>query len=109
MKFFETVYENLKKVPCGKVTTYGMLAKMCGNPKMSRQVGWALHVNPDNKTIPCHRVVNREGYLSGGFAFGGIEIQKLLLENEGIKVSDDFKVIDFEKHLYKQFEEDLIL
>lgn len=100
MKFFEQVYENLKKVPKGKVTTYGALARICGNPRMSRQVGWALHVNPDNSVIPCHRVVNREGYLSGGFAFGGIEAQKMLLENEGIEVSEDFKV-DLKKYLYE--------
>lgn len=101
MKFFETVYENLKKVPKGQIVTYGMLAKMCGNSRMSRQVGWALHVNPDNSTIPCHRVVNKEGYLSGGFAFGGIEVQKQLLEKEGVVVSDDYKV-DLEKYLFKQ-------
>jgi len=100
MKFFETVYENLKKVPKGKVTTYGSLAKMCGNSRMSRQVGWALHVNPDNSTIPCHRVVNRNGFLSGGFAFGGIEVQKMLLENEGVAVSDDFQV-DLNTYLFK--------
>ena len=100
MKFFEQVYECLKTIPKGKVTTYGSLAKVCGFPKMSRQVGWALHVNPDNSKIPCHRVVNREGYLSGGFAFGGIEVQKMLLEKEGIEVSEDYKV-DLNKYLYK--------
>lgn len=100
MSFFAKVYENLKTVPKGQIITYGILAKMCGNPKMSRQVGWALHVNPDPKTIPCHRVVNKDGYLSGGFAFGGIEVQKLLLEKEGVPVSDDFKV-DLNRYLYK--------
>lgn len=101
MKFFEKVYENLKTVPSGKITTYGILAKMCGNARMSRQVGWALHVNPDNSKIPCHRVVNREGFLSGGFAFGGIEVQKMLLEKEGVEVSEDFRV-DLTKYLHKE-------
>jgi len=92
MSFFEEVYKNLKKVPKGKVITYGALARLCGNPKMSRQVGWALHTNPDPEKIPCHRVVNRFGYLSGGFAFGGIEVQKQLLEKENVFVSEDYKV-----------------
>jgi len=92
MSFFESVYENLKKVPKGRVITYGALARMCGNSRMSRQVGWALHVNPDPINTPCHRVVNRFGYLSGGFAFGGIEVQKQLLEKENVFVSKDYMV-----------------
>jgi len=99
MSFFEEVYKNLKKVPRGKVITYGALARLCGNAKMSRQVGWALHTNPDPENIPCHRVVNRFGYLSGGFAFGGIEVQKQLLEKEGVVVSEDFKV-DLRKYFW---------
>ena len=99
MSFFESVYENLKKVPKGKVITYGILAKMCGNRRMSRQVGWALHTNPDPDNIPCHRVVNRFGYLSGGFAFGGIEVQKQLLEKENVIVSKDF-MVDLKRYLW---------
>ncbi len=86
--FFQRVYEIVKEIPCGKVATYGQIARLCGNRRMSRQVGWALHVNPEPTVIPCHRVVNREGRLSGAFAFGGINRQQLLLESEGVAIKD---------------------
>ena len=69
--FFDKVYEAVKKVPCGKVTTYGDVARLCGNPRMARQVGWALHCNPQPGVIPCHRVVFSSGSVCTGFAFGG--------------------------------------
>lgn len=87
--FFGQVYEAVKKIPEGKVTTYGRIAAMIGRPRAARYVGYALHVNPEPVIVPCHRVVNREGRLSGGFAFGGLEAQKSLLEREGVKVTDD--------------------
>ena len=92
MNFFETVYEIVKTIPEGKVASYGQIARLAGNSRMSRQVGWALHVNPRQGVIPCHRVVMKDGSLTKGFAFGGIEIQRGMLENEGVEVSDDFKV-----------------
>lgn len=92
MNFYEQVYAILKQVPRGRVTTYGTIARLCGNPRASRAVGYALHVNPQPGVIPCHRVVNREGFLSGGFAFGGIDIQKQFLEAEGIQVDADYRV-----------------
>ena len=64
------IYEAVKKIPAGKVATYGQVAAMAGNPKMSRAVGNALHKNPDPENIPCFRVVNSKGELSGAFAFG---------------------------------------
>ena len=64
--------------------TYGEIAELLGNKKMSRQVGWALHVNPNPDKIPCYRVVNRFGQTSKAFAFGGEDRQKQLLEQEGI-------------------------
>mgnify|MGYP001213163256 CR=1 FL=1 len=87
--FYQRVYKAVQKIPKGKVCTYGIIALMAGSPKASRVVGYALHHNPDPKNIPCHRVVNRLGRLAPGFAFGGIQIQKQLLEAEGVKVSDD--------------------
>ena len=87
--FHQRVYEAVKRIPKGKVCTYGCIALMAGSPKASRVVGYALHHNPDPKNIPCHRVVNRQGRLAPSFAFGGAEIQKQLLEYEGVKVSDD--------------------
>ncbi|MBC7765292.1 MAG: MGMT family protein [Hyphomonadaceae bacterium] len=92
MNFFEQVYEQVKRIPKGKVATYGQIATLCGNLRASRAVGYALHVNPQPHIIPCHRVVNRSGYLSGGFAFGGIEVQKQLLEAEGVAVAPSYSV-----------------
>lgn len=90
--FFKKVYEVVKQIPCGKVATYGQIATLAGAPRMSRQVGWALHVNPEPYVIPCHRVVNREGKLSGAFAFGGLDAQRYLLANEGVKFESDGSV-----------------
>ncbi len=84
MNFFERVYEVVKKVPYGKVITYGQIAKILGNAKMARQVGWALHVNPSPEEIPCYRVVNKRGEVSKAFAFGGESVQRAKLEAEGI-------------------------
>ena len=92
LNFYEKVYEIVKQIPKGNVATYGQIAILCGNPKASRAVGYALHVNPEPGVIPCHRVVNRFGFLSGGFAFGGIDRQKELLEIEGVLVDDEYKV-----------------
>ena len=82
------IYEAVKKIPKGKVATYGQVAAMAGNPKMSRAVGNALHKNPEPSQIPCFRVVNAKGELSGEFAFGGKGRQQALLEADGIEVFD---------------------
>ena len=80
------IYEAVKRIPYGKVATYSQVAEAAGNRKMSRAVGNALHKNPDPSSIPCFRVVNAKGELSGEFAFGGKDRQKQLLEAEGIEV-----------------------
>ena len=98
--FFEQVYEVLKKVPKGKVVTYGQIACMLGCPRMARQVGYALHVNPEPYVIPCHRVVNRFGALAPAFAFGGLEVQAQLLRREGVEVRND-GTVDLEKYLWQ--------
>lgn len=85
---FELIYDVVKKIPYGKVATYGLIAALAGNPHWSRVVGYALHVNPDPKGIPCFRVVNRFGEPSTAFAFGGINEQILLLQEEGIEFID---------------------
>lgn len=82
--FFNAVYEVVKQIPKGRVTTYGNIAKILGNPKMSRQVGWALRANPSPETIPCYRVVDRFGKVSKSFVFGGANVQRNLLEKEGV-------------------------
>ena len=84
MNFFELVYEAVKKIPEGYVATYGDIAKYIGNPRASRAVGWALHNNPYEGIVPCHRVVNAQGRLSKAFVFGGENVQRALLIKEGV-------------------------
>ena len=88
MNFFEKVYEAVKRIPKGKVATYGQIALLCGSPRAARQVGYALHVNPDPEGIPCYRVVDRFGSVSSAFAFGGGNRQIELLEADGIPCPD---------------------
>ena len=76
--FFNAVYEFVKTVPKGKVVCYGDVARAIGAPRASRQVGWALHSNPYPGTVPCHRVVFKDGSLAPGFAFGGRDVQKAM-------------------------------
>lgn len=80
------IYEAVKKIPKGCVATYGQIAELAGNKGMARAVGNALHRNPDPDNIPCYRVVNSKGELSGAFAFGGAGQQEQLLKAEGIEV-----------------------
>ncbi len=82
------IYEAVKKIPRGRVATYGRVAELAGNPKMQRAVGNALHKNPDPDNIPCYRVVNSKGELAGAFAFGGADVQADLLRADGIEVVD---------------------
>lgn len=85
---FERIYDVVRQIPYGKVATYGQIAMLAGNPRWSRVVGYALHVNPDPAHIPCFRVINRLGEPSVAFAFGGINEQILLLEEEGVEFID---------------------
>jgi methylated-DNA-protein-cysteine methyltransferase-like protein len=89
---FEHVYSIVRKIPRGKVATYGQIARIAGNPRWSRVVGYALHVNPDPDTIPCHRVLNRLGEVSPAFVFGGLDVQRSLLEAEGVAFEADGRV-----------------
>mgnify|MGYP002558617255 CR=1 FL=1 len=97
MNTFEKIYEVVKSIPEGKVATYGLVAVLAGNPRGSRVVGYALHVNPEPGVIPCHRVVNREGRLAPSFAFGGEDAQRQLLSAEGITFEPDGRV-DLKKY-----------
>ena len=99
MTFDQSVYEYVKSVPRGKVTTYGMIARAIGHPRAARQGGNALHRNPAPGIVPCHRVVNREGRLAPAFAFGGIEVQARLLEEEGVTVKDGY--VEMERYFWK--------
>lgn len=98
MTSFEKIYEVVKKIPYGRVATYGQIAMLAGNPRWARVVGYALHVNPDPENIRCYRVVNRFGELSEAFAFGGVNKQDELLRAEGVEVVDNR--VNLEKFLW---------
>lgn len=100
MTVFEKIYEVVCNIPEGKVATYGQVAMLAGNPRWSRVVGYALHKNPAFGVIPCHRVVNRDGKTAESFAFGGGDIQRQMLENEGVVFGAD-GLIDLDKYLWK--------
>ena len=89
----EKVYEFVKSIPRGKVTTYGQIALHLGNRNFARVVGNILHRNLDPEHIPCHRVVNTHGKLAQSYAFGGIDAQRLLLKSEGVVFKSD-QVVD---------------
>lgn len=93
---FEKVYKIVKKIPRGKVVTYGLVANAIGT-RDSRKVGWALHANRSSD-VPCHRVVAKDGRLATNYAFGGSEIQRKLLESEGITFDKNGKV-RLDRHL----------
>ena len=97
--FFQRVYDIVKTIPQGRVTTYGLIAKKLGMASSARTVGWALNASHNDSSIPAHRVVNRNGLLTGKHHFKGFDLMKQLLENEGTKVKDD-KVIDFKFKLW---------
>lgn len=95
---FELIYDVVRRIPRGKVATYGQIAALAGNPRWSRVVGYALHVNPDPGHIPCYRVVNRFGEPSTAFAFGGMNEQILLLQEDGVEFIDGR--VDLSKYLW---------
>ena len=99
--FFDKVYEVTRRIPLGKVTTYGIIAKLIGSPQAARMVGWALNKSASQKEfVPAHRVVNRNGLLTGKQHFGNFDTMKELLESEGIKIKDN-KIVDFNKFLWE--------
>ena len=82
------IYDAVRRIPKGKVATYGQIAELAGDKRMARAVGNALHKNPDPDNIPCFRVVNAKGELANKFAFGGAKEQAKLLIADGIEVTD---------------------
>lgn len=96
---FRQVYAIVRRIPAGRVTTYGQIARMLCNPHLSQVVGFALHCNPDPAHIPCHRVVNRFGGLSQAFAFGGREEHRRRLSEEGVPFLEDGRV-DLQKAMW---------
>ncbi len=87
--FFEKVFAVAKLIPFGRVTSYGAIAKYLGAAKSARMVGWAMNASHNNDTIPAHRVVNRNGLLTGKNHFDGTHLMQQLLENEGVVVKEN--------------------
>lgn len=103
--FFSQVYEVVKRIPPGRVTTYGAIARFLGTSGSARMVGWAMnasHTHPE--FVPAHRVVNRTGLLTGKHHFDTPNAMKELLENEGIKFDGD-QMTDFNKHFWDPAKE----
>ncbi len=95
--FFDKVYEIVRQIPKGRVTSYGAIAQALGARSSSRMVGWAMNASHVAiPPVPAHRVVNRNGYLTGKHHFGSPNLMQQLLENEGIKVEND-RVVNFKK------------
>ena len=95
--FFTRVYEVTKMIPYGRVTSYGAIARFLGSGQSARMVGWALNkCHTSKEFIPAHRVVNREGLLTGAPHFGTASAMEQMLENEGVKIEDN-QVVDFDK------------
>ena len=90
--FFERVYTVVANIPRGRVTTYGAIARALGAPRAARSVGWALSVAPAAAGLPCHRVVDRNGYLSGGWHWGHPDLMAGLLSEENVPFLEAYRV-----------------
>lgn len=97
--FADRVAQVVLLIPEGRVTTYGLVALSIGAPRSARQVGHALNRAVDGEQLPAHRVVNRNGYLSGGWHFGHPEVMKALLRGEGVVFREEY-VVDLDAHLW---------
>jgi len=99
VSFFERVYQITRKIPFGRVTSYGAIANYLGTPKSARMVGWALNAKRIDNTVPAHRVVNKNGILTGKHHFNGTNLMQQLLENENIIVKKN-TIINFKKKFW---------
>jgi len=99
LSFFERVYQVARQIPAGRVTSYGAIARAIGAGKSARMVGYAMNASHNLPDIPAHRVVNRNGLLTGKHHFQGTSLMQQLLENEGIQVKDN-QILDFDKHFW---------
>ena len=97
--FFDKVYNVVRQIPEGKVTSYGAIANYLGVKKSARLVGWAMNASHGDNSIPAHRVVNRIGLLTGKHHFGGTKVMQQLLENEGILIKEN-KILNLELHFW---------
>ncbi len=103
--FYEQVYEVVRQIPTGRVTSYGAIAAFLGSKQSSRMVGWAMnnaHSLPEY--VPAHRVVNRNGLLTGKHHFGGENVMQELLESEGLVIEDD-QILNFGERFWDPAKE----
>ncbi|WPY98283.1 MGMT family protein [Christiangramia sp. OXR-203] len=101
--FFDRVYEVCRQIPEGRVTSYGAIAKYLGAARSARMVGWAMN-NSHDKNVPAHRVVNRNGVLSGKHHFSGTNAMQQLLEAEGVEVKE-LQVVNFKELFWDPMKE----
>lgn len=101
--FFEKVYAVTKQIPYGRVTSYGAIANYLGSARSSRMVGWALN-NTKTINIPAHRVVNKNGILTGKHHFEGSTLMQQLLESEGVTIKNN-QITPFEKYFWDPLKE----
>ena len=94
--FFEKVYQVVRQIPAGRVSSYGAIARFIGSPQSARMVGWAMNASHNREDVPAHRVVNRKGVLTGKHFFGGSTLMEDLLKSEGILVVED-QIQNFEQ------------
>lgn len=102
--FFSRVYEVVKQIPYGRVTSYGAVAKYLGAARSARMVGWAMNASHSIADVPAHRVVNKEGLLTGKHHFGGTNLMQQLLESEGVVVIDN-QIQNLETYLWDPWKE----
>lgn len=103
--FFQNVYKIVKQIPPGRVTSYGAIARYLGTARSSRMVGWAMNQShSQSDIIPAHRVVNRNGLLTGKHFFGGENVMQELLESEGLIIEDD-KILNFRERFWDPITE----
>jgi len=103
LSFFDKVYEVAKQIPYGRVTSYGAIAKYLGAARSARMVGYAMN-GSHGKDIPAHRVVNRNGLLTGKHHFDGTNLMQQLLESEGVKIKNN-QIQNFEKVFWEPSKE----
>lgn len=103
--FFEKVYEVVERIPFGRVTTYGAIAEYLGTRGSARMVGWAMNKSISTmRNVPAHRVVNRNGVLTGKHHFGGPDVMRQLLESENIEIEND-KIVNFNEVFWDPLQE----
>ena len=100
LNFFERVYAIVRQIPYGKVTSYGAIARALGTAKSARMVGWAMNASHNLEDVPAHRVVNRNGLLTGKLHFDGTNLMQQLLESEGVTIVSN-QIVDLEKHFWQ--------